>query len=43
MKRFNKYVLIYFCAEASVSASLTLRTVVNSMPNDGVDCVDMII
>ena len=33
--------LFYFCEEASVNASLTLCTVVNSIPNDGVDWVDM--
>ena len=34
-------VMIYFCVEASANASLTLRIVLNSMPSDGVDCVDM--
>ena len=41
MRGLNK--IFYFCAEASVSESLTLRTVVNSMPNDGVDCVVMVL
>jgi uncharacterized protein YfaA (DUF2138 family) len=43
MKRKSLWQKFYFCDEASVSASLTFRTVVNSMPKDGVDCVDMIL
>jgi hypothetical protein len=41
MKKIRKK-KFYFCDEASVSDSLTFLIVVNSMPNDGVDCVDII-
>jgi len=41
-KTIRKKLIFYFCDEASVSASLTFLIVVNSMPNDGVDCVDII-
>jgi len=38
----KKKIFFYFCDEASVSESLTFLIVVNSIPNDGVDCVDII-